>query len=84
MSSIQSTPKIAADVTAIIPCYKATDTILRAVESIINQTLQVSEIILVDDETPATLLELKRRYPDLIKVILLEKNQGVSVARNPA
>jgi glycosyltransferase involved in cell wall biosynthesis len=88
MSNIQSAPKIAADVTAIIPCYKAADTILRAVESIINQTLQVSEIILVDDasddETPAILLELKRRYPDLIKLILLEKNQGVSDARNAA
>ena len=74
MSNIQSASKVTADVTAIIPCYKSADTILRAVESIINQTLQVSEIILVDDasndETPATLLELERRYPDLIKVIL--------------
>ncbi|NER39582.1 MAG: glycosyltransferase family 2 protein [Oscillatoria sp. SIO1A7] len=78
-----------ASVSVIIPCYNCADTIHRAVESIIQQTLKPAEIILVDDgSSDNTLQELKliqSKYgKDWIKVIALEKNTGVSNARNTA
>jgi glycosyltransferase involved in cell wall biosynthesis len=38
-----------APVSVIIPCYNNRDTIERAINSIINQTLSPLEIILIDD-----------------------------------
>ena len=36
-------------VTAIIPCYNAEATITRAVESVLQQTAEIGEIIVVND-----------------------------------
>lgn len=78
-----------ASVSVIIPCYNCADTIHRAVQSIVQQTLKPAEVILVDDgSADNTLQELKliqSKYgKDWIKVIALEKNTGVSNARNTA
>ena len=78
-----------ASVSVIIPCYNCADTIHRAVESIVQQTLKPAEVILVDDgSADNTLQQLKliqSKYgKDWIKVIALEKNTGVSNARNTA
>ena len=73
-------------VTVIIPCYRCASTIRRAIQSVIAQTQQPAEVILVDDasgdETLAMLRELEQQYPDWIKVIALAKNQGAASARN--
>lgn len=78
-----------APVSAIIPCYRCADTISRAVDSVAKQTLRPAEVILVDDgsgdDTLETLFALQSAYSrDWIKVIPLERNCGVSVARNTA
>ena len=76
-----------ASVSVIIPCYRCSDTVRRAVDSVVKQTLQPSEIILIDDgsedNTLAVLYELQHEYgKNWLKVIALESNYGPSVARN--
>jgi glycosyltransferase involved in cell wall biosynthesis len=78
-----------ASVSTIIPCYRCSDTIGRAVDSVAKQTLLPAEVILVDDgsgdNTPEILLQLQRDYgKDWIEVIALKDNRGPSVARNTA
>ena len=76
-----------ADVSVIIPCYKCADTIGRAVKSVVCQSLQVLEIILIDDYskdlTCHELYKIKGHHPDgFIKVVELEENCGPATARN--
>jgi glycosyltransferase involved in cell wall biosynthesis len=76
-----------ASVSTIIPCYRCSKTIARAVESVDKQTLRPTEVILVDDSsgdnTPEVLRQLQSHYgEDWIKVICLPNNQGPAVARN--
>lgn len=77
-------------VSVIIPCYRCTDTIERAVESITRQTLPPEEVLLVEDcsdddgKTLDSLYRLQQRYQHKfhLKVIPLEKNGGPASARN--
>jgi len=81
-----------AKVSVIIPCYCCSETIERAVDSVANQTQLPKQLILVDDgsadegETLHMLNHLKEKYCDYfqIDIIALQKNKGVSVARNTA
>lgn len=71
-------------ISVIVPCYNVEKYIKKCVESIVNQTYQNLEIILVDDGatdgTPALCDELAKT-DDRIKV-LHKVNEGVSIARN--
>ena len=78
-----------ASVSTIIPCYKSTETLERAVVSVWNQTLRPKELILVDDGSPddgatvALMHELQNKYgKDWITIIDLGADLGVSTARN--
>lgn len=79
-------------VSVIIPCYRCADTIERAVDSVIAQTMLPTEIWLVDDAsnddgmTRNSLEKLHYRYSDLLRfeVVFLEANGGPSIARNAA
>lgn len=76
-----------ADVSVVIPCYRCADTVGRAVESVVSQTLPPMELILVDDgsddRTPEVLRNLQMLYgADWIKIVSLNGNCGVSAARN--
>lgn len=76
-----------ANVSVVIPCYRCTETIDRAVSSVLSQTLLPCEIILVNDGSPDNTLkklyELKERVAILpVRVVSLDKNSGPSVARN--
>lgn len=77
--------KVAA-VTVVIPCYRCTGSILRAVDSVLQQSLMPAEIVLVDDasgdDTLKILHNLEFTYPHLIKVIALVANAGAACARN--
>lgn len=76
-------------VSVIIPTYKRPDTIKRAVDSVINQTYQNVEVIVVDDNPPES-EERKRtqtamsEYKNNPKVsyILHPQNKNGSAARN--
>lgn len=66
----------------IIPYYKKRHYIERCLDSVLNQTYQEFEIILVDDGSQDDIKDLvKEKYDGRIKVIVQE-NQGVSAARN--
>ncbi|MFN5514537.1 MAG: glycosyltransferase family 2 protein, partial [Cyanobacteriota bacterium] len=78
---------MAAPVSVVIPCYCCSDTIQRAVESVVNQTLPPREIILVNDHSPdqslASLRNLQNQYgADFVRLINLEENVGPGEARN--
>lgn len=75
-----------AAVSVVIPCFRSGTTIRRAINSVMQQTLRPREVIIVDDassdETPAVLHDIQREYPDLVRIILLQKNVGAASARN--
>ncbi|WP_414585249.1 glycosyltransferase family 2 protein [Scytonema sp. PCC 10023] len=78
-----------ASVSTIIPCYRCSKTISRAIDSVAKQTLPPAEVILIDDgsgdDTLEVLLQLQRDYgKDWIKVVALKENSGPAVARNTA
>ncbi len=63
----------------IIPVYNREKFILRAVESVLNQSFRDFELIVVDDGSTDRSVELLKDYP--LKIIR-EENRGVSFARN--
>ena len=68
-------------ISVVIPTYNRKELLKRALNSVISQILQPSEIIVVDDGSQDGTKELvKRKYP-FVKLIRQE-NQGVSNARN--
>lgn len=73
-------------VSVVIPCHNSDGTILRAFESILNQSLLPKEVIFIDDassdSTPAFLSNWKKQYGDWVKVVILPSNQGAGSARN--
>ena len=77
----------AASVSVVIPCYRCSGTIRRAVESVARQTFRPKEVFLVEDASPddtlSVLDEIRSSYPvGWIKVIPLSHNGGPSAARN--
>ena len=80
------------DVSVIIPHYNSIDTLIRAIGSVLVQTLIPKEIIVCDDgsQNARSVLEIlsqslkHHKNFELLTVILIENNQGVSYARNLA
>jgi len=72
-------------ITAVIPCYNSESTIQQAVESVLNQSSPVNEIIVLDDhsldQTVLILKELQKNHPQ-IQIITHDQNQGPSRLRN--
>jgi glycosyltransferase involved in cell wall biosynthesis len=68
----------------IVPVYNCEDTIEKCLLSLINQTYENKEIIVVDDgstdDTPKILQRMAEKYD--IKIIRLPKNSGEGVARS--
>ncbi|MBS1212950.1 MAG: glycosyl transferase family 2 [Proteobacteria bacterium] len=76
-----------APVSVVIPCFRCTGTIERAVQSVVAQSLRPAEVILVDDcSGDDTLLALGRiarvHGTDWIKIVALPSNLGLASARN--
>jgi len=66
----------------IIPVFNRVPTLLCAVESVLNQTYRDFEIIVADDASSDCVYKSLKPYMGLIKYIRLDKNSGVSEARN--
>lgn len=66
-------------VSVIIPCYNYGKYLGECIESVLNQTYKVHEIIVVDDESNDNTKEIASKYP--VKYIW-QKNKGLSGARN--
>ena len=69
-------------VSVIIPVYNQAKYIGDAIDSILIQTKKANEIIVVNDGSTDELLDVLREYRMVITLINLERNQGVSFARN--
>jgi hypothetical protein len=68
-------------ISVVIPLYNKSKYIVRALNSIYQQTKHVDEIIVVNDGSSDNGAEVvKGKFPDVI--LIEQKNQGVSVARN--
>lgn len=74
---------MAKQYSVIIPAYNAEKTILRALKSVIDQSLAPFEIIVVDDHsTDSTVDVVLKHFRDRVSIINLEKNCGAAAARN--
>ncbi|AUC77994.1 glycosyltransferase family 2 protein [Nonlabens sp. MB-3u-79] len=73
-------------VSAIIPCYNAQSTIGRAMDSLLQQTVVIDQIIVINDGSTDASLEVLNAYQlqHNQMVIINQENQGVGVARNNA
>lgn len=72
-------------VSIVVPAYNAEDYIRKCVDSILAQSNQSLEVIVVDDgSTDSTLAELKAYSNDSRVRVIHQENQGVSSARNKA
>jgi glycosyltransferase involved in cell wall biosynthesis len=74
-------------VSVVIPAYNAESTIVRAVTSVLRQTFQAHEIIIVDDcstDATAVLISslIEQTNSVVIKLIRHRFNQGAASARN--
>src|SRR6056297_1668487 len=70
-------------VSVIVPTYNRADALPRTVESVLGQTLDDLELIVVDDastdDTPAVIDDYD---DDRVQFVQHERNQGASAARN--
>lgn len=75
-------------VSIIIPVYKVEDEIERCLKSVIKQTYQELNVILVDDCSPDNSISIAQKIissstkSNMFKIITHEKNKGLSAARN--
>jgi len=69
------------NISVVIPTYNRIELLKRSIDSVINQTIKPSEIIIVDDgSNDGTEAMVKKKY-DSLKLIK-QKNKGASAARN--
>ena len=73
-------------VSVVIPCYNQCEFLFEAVESVVQQSYQNWEIIIVDDgstdDTPHVAETLKKEFAQKNIHLVQQKNQGLASARN--
>ncbi len=70
-------------VSVTIPCFNAVSTISETLNSILAQTYKNIEIIVVNDGSTDSTLEVLRQYSSCVKVIN-QNNKGLAASRNVA
>jgi len=73
------------DISVVIPMFNACSTIVRALDSVKNQTVSVKEVIVIDDGSVDESLRIVASYShcsELNIIVHSQKNGGVSSARN--
>jgi glycosyltransferase involved in cell wall biosynthesis len=68
-------------VSVVIPAWRAADTIARAVRSVLDQSVPVLEVLVIDDGSPDDIPAALAGLPDTVRVIR-QSNAGASAARN--
>lgn len=84
MDSVQKSGEL---VSIIMPAYNCADFIGNAIESVIAQTYQNWELIIIDDCSTDNTLQIIKNYlrkDSRIKYYKLSRNSGAAVARNKA
>ena len=80
---VNESPKVSI----IMPCYNAEDGVKTAIESLLSQTWQNIELLLVDDHSTDNTLQVLQSYAEKdsrIKVFQTPQNSGPYIARNIA
>jgi glycosyltransferase involved in cell wall biosynthesis len=67
----------------LIPAFNAEAYIGKSIESVLSQTLQDIEVIVVDDGSADATIEVIRRFGDRVR-LLSQENRGPAAARNAA
>lgn len=70
------------NISVVIPLYNKEKTIIRALESILKQSVLPKEIIIVDDGSTDNSLHLVSDFNHHLIKVVEQKNSGVSSARN--
>jgi len=68
-------------VSVIIPCYDAEPYVAQTIGSVLEQTRQADEVIVVDDGSTDRSVEVVRRFGDRVR-LLTGRNGGASPTRN--
>jgi glycosyltransferase involved in cell wall biosynthesis len=71
-----------ARISVIIPTYNAEKFIAKTIQSVLDQTYQDFEILVIDDESSDRSVEVCQRFKDDRLRIISQKNRGVPGARN--
>ena len=71
-------------VTVILPTWNRAKWLKTSIESVLSQTFQDFELIVVDDASTDSTEEILESYSGKIRTIFLPENLGVSAARNTA
>jgi glycosyltransferase involved in cell wall biosynthesis len=69
-------------VSVVIPLYNKEPHVKRALRSVLNQTIQDFEIIVVDDGSTDKSLQKVKSFSDPRIRLITQENSGVSIARN--
>lgn len=73
-------------ISVVVPIYQVEEWLERCLDSLVVQTMQELEIILVNDASPdhsnIIMEQYREKYPDKIKCIYLEENRNQGGARN--
>lgn len=69
-------------ISVIVPAYNAARTILETVESVLGQTFQNFELIIIDDGSTDATAELLKEIGDSRLKVYSYENGGVAIARN--
>jgi glycosyltransferase involved in cell wall biosynthesis len=69
-------------VSVILPVYKVEKYIASALQSVVNQTYQNLEILIVDDGSPDKSVEICQQFTDSRIKIIRQENRGLAGARN--
>jgi glycosyltransferase involved in cell wall biosynthesis len=80
-SLTNATPAISGRVSVVMPCYNGERFVAAAIDSVLTQTFEDIELIVVDDGSTDASLEVIRGYGDRVR-LLTQRNQGPSSARN--
>ncbi|HVP86291.1 MAG TPA: glycosyltransferase, partial [Rhizomicrobium sp.] len=82
-SSRIAVARAASDVSVVIPAYNSSATLARALDSVLAQTVQPREIVVVDDCSKDDTIKLAQSYADNgVRVVALNKQSGAAGARN--
>jgi glycosyltransferase involved in cell wall biosynthesis len=81
MEDLTSQGTASVSISVVIPAYNAASLLPRAVESVLAQTLQPCDIVVVDDGSNDKTLEVASRYGNAVRV-LKKQNGGPASARN--
>ena len=72
------------DISVVIPTFNRCHFLKRAIDSVLSQSVLAQQVIVVDDGSSDGTVELLDTYDDLVSIISLDQNYGVSYSRNVA